>query len=349
VNQINTRYAFTSAYLKGEEARSISGEHIDGMFQRSLSLQDILDSIRDTDIGTYLLEFTLGGTKTFDDTDEFLWTYFGGCLKRLRRFEIPRDMVRMLDSYIKKYDIANIKTSLRKVLEEKTAGMSPLGTLYNEGYLEALSNAKSIEEVSDVLESCKLDDYASIINDIREKESRSTFEGEFRLESLYYTTMRSSLKDMSDGGVLAKSLGIMIDLANLQVVFRSALGKGNPGMGDFILEGGHMLSANTIKELLLLSMTEIIGRLEGTEYQQMAREISRSYEKDQTIAVVDKVLGGHRFKLLRDLLSPRALSPCNLLWYLIVKETEIRNVRLILKSLEDGIQLSDVRDYLVIA
>jgi vacuolar-type H+-ATPase subunit C/Vma6 len=349
VNQISTRYAFTSAYLKGEEARTISAEHIDGMFQRSMSLQDILDSIRDTDIGAYLLEFTSGGIKAFDDIDEFLWTYFGGCLERLRRFEIPGDMVRMLDSYIKKYDIANIKTSLRKVLEETTADMSPLGTLSSDGYLEALSNAKSIEEISDVLESCKLDAYSSIIKDIREKEARSTFEGEFRLESLYYETMRSSLKDMSDGGVLAKSLGIMIDLTNLQVVFRSALGKGNPGMGDFILDGGHMLSANTVKELLSLTMTEIIGRLDGTEYHQMAREISRSYEKDQTIAAVDKVMGGYRFRLLRDLLSPRALSPCNLLWYLIIKETEIRNMRIILKSLEDGIQFSDARDYLVIA
>jgi vacuolar-type H+-ATPase subunit C/Vma6 len=349
VNQINTRYAFTSAYLKGEEARSISSEHIDGMFQRSMSLQDILDSIRETDIGAYLLEFTVGGAKTFDDIDEFLWEYFRGCLERLERFKIPEDMVRMLDSYINKYDIANIKTSLRGVLSEKTAEMSPLGTLYSEGYLEALSNAKSLEEISDVLESCKCDDYSVIVKDIREKEARSTFEGEFRLESLYYTTLRSSLKDMSDGGVLAKSLGIMIDCANLQVVFRSALGKGNPGMGDFILDEGHMLSANTIKELLSLTMAEIIGRLDATEYHQMARDISRSYEKEQTIAVVDKIMGDYRFRLLRDLLSPRALSPCNLFWYLIIKESEIRNVRIILKSLEDGIQLSDMRDYLVIA
>ncbi|MEA3470896.1 MAG: V-type ATPase subunit [Thermodesulfobacteriota bacterium] len=349
MNQINPRYAFTSAYLKGEEARSISAEHIDGMFQRTMSLQDILDSIKDTDIGEYLLEFNLGGTKTFDGTDEFLWTYFGECLERLRRFKLPSEMDRMLDSYIKKYDIANIKTALRKVLEEKTADLSPLGTIYSEGYLEALSNAKSTEEISEVLESCNLYDYSSIINDIKEKEARSTFEGEFRLESLYHKTMRSSLEDMSDGGVLVKSLGIMIDLTNLQVVFRSALGKKNPETGDFILDGGHMLSVNTIKELLSLNITEIIGRLEATEYHQMAREISRGYENEQTIAVVDKIMESYRFILLRDLLSPRALSPCNLFWYLIIKESEIRNVRIILKSIEDGIQLSDVRDYLVTA
>lgn len=349
MNQINTRYAFTSAYLKGEEARSISTEHIDGMFQRSMSLQDIIDSMRDTDIGTYLLEFAAGGTRTFDDIDEFLWIYFGGCLERLRRFEIPKEMDRMLDSYIKKYDIANIKTSLRKALEEATADMCPLGTLHSEGYLEELEDAKTIEEISEVLESCNLDDYSAIIKDIREKEARSTFEGEFRLESLYYDSMRASFTDMSDGGVLVKSLAIMIDLTNLQVVFRSALGKANPGTGDFILEGGHMLSATTIRELLSLTMAEIIGRLEATEYHQIAREVSRSYEKEQTVAVIDRVMGTYQFRLLRDILSPRALSPCNLLWYLIIKETEIRNVRIILKSVEDGIELSDVRDYLITA
>jgi vacuolar-type H+-ATPase subunit C/Vma6 len=40
--------------------------------------------------------------------------------------------------------------------------------------------------------------------------------------------------------------------------------------------------------------------------------------------------------MLRDILSPRILSPATMLWYLLIKELEIRNLRLIFKMLTDG-------------
>jgi vacuolar-type H+-ATPase subunit C/Vma6 len=64
--------------------------------------------------------------------------------------------------------------------------------------------------------------------------------------------------------------------------------------------------------------------------------------------LVDKVIEKHKFRLLREILFPRILSPTNLLWHLILKETEIRNVRLILKALSDGMPTSEIKDYLVI-
>ena len=347
MNLISTRYAFTSAYLKGEEARGIISDHLDGLLQRPKTIQDALEIIRDTDIGEYLLESTPAGLNTFDDTDESLWLYLGECVNRLLRFKLPSDMIEMLDVYMKKYDILNIKIALRGFLMEKTAPMVPVGAIYDQGYLEELSNAKSLDEITDVLIKVNLSDYASIVKDIKEKDSRSTFEGEFRLDSLYYDTVLGSLKKMNDGSVLTKALGIMIDLSNIQVIFRAALGEKSYAIGEFVLEGGHMLPGYTIKELLSLKISEITGRLEHTEYIQIAQEVYKTFEKEGAVTVVDRVVEKHKFRILSDLLSPRALSPCNLLWYLFLKELEIRNVRLIFKSLLDGIPSSEIRNYLV--
>ena len=69
-------YAFISAYLKGEEAKILSSEHINTVI-KSENIQDVIDSIRETDIGSYLEGLDIA---TFDEVDEQLWHYFNDSL-----------------------------------------------------------------------------------------------------------------------------------------------------------------------------------------------------------------------------------------------------------------------------
>jgi vacuolar-type H+-ATPase subunit C/Vma6 len=345
LNLIGAHYTFSSAYLKGEEARVISAGHVDEMLQKSTT-QDILEAIRDTDIGDYLLEQPV---KTFDDADRYLWRYLGECMKRLRRLNPPFDIIRLADLYMEKYDVMNTKISLRQVLAGKTAPMAPLGIIYDQAYLDELSDVKSVDGIIDVLVKCNLIDYASIVEDIKEIDIRSMPKWEAGLSRMYYVRLTGTMAKMGDSRVFIKALGIMIDFINLQAVFRSVLpGKEAPA-GKSALDGGHMLSGRIVKELFSLKPAEITAMLEHTAYHQMAREILKSYEQEENITVIDRTIDRHRFRLLKELLSPRILTSLNIFWYLILKELEIRNVRLILKALADGIQLSEIKDYLVIA
>lgn len=346
MNLISTRYAFTSAYLKGEEARSVVSDHIDDIIHRSKTVNDILDVIRDTDIGDYLSESAAGGMKTFTEFDDLLWRYLGDCLERFLRFSLPSDFIDIIDAYSTKYDILNIKTVLRGTLAEETALLVPIGDIDKQGYLEELSKAKSTVEIAEVLVKADLGDYASIVNEIKEKDRRSIFEAELKLDSVYYQTMLNVLKHINDGPILVKAFGIMIDLGNIQIAFRSAI-SGRFTVREFVSEGGYMLSGSILEELLSLKMSEIPGKLEKTEYYQMAQEIVKNFEKERDISVIDRTIEKYKVRLLSELLSPRALSPCNLFWYLLVKEFEIRNMRLIIKTLMDGIPSSEVQDYVV--
>ncbi|GAI88256.1 unnamed protein product, partial [marine sediment metagenome] len=49
-----------------------------------------------------------------------------------------------------------------------------------------------------------------------------------------------------------------------------------------------------------------------------------------------------------EILSPRVLSPLMAAWYLILKEVEIRNLRLILKAMFDNISVEEIRNCLVL-
>ena len=42
------------------------------------------------------------------------------------------------------------------------------------------------------------------------------------------------------------------------------------------------------------------------------------------------------------------LSPLVIAWYLIIKEVEIRNLRLVLKMIVDGMPVEEIKEYLVL-
>jgi vacuolar-type H+-ATPase subunit C/Vma6 len=285
--------------------------------------------------------------KTFKEVDHRLWRYLGDDLERIKQFNPPFDILLLTNQYLRKYDVLNIKIALRRVFMEKTAPMVPLGLMNRIGLLEELSNGKNIDEIAQVLLRCDLGDYAFSLKNIQGKDSRSRLQGETDLDRLYYRSMVSAMRRMDDGGLLTQALGVMIDLTNLQAVFRSVIGE-KDFSGEFVMEGGHNLSVGAIKELLSLKLSEIVKRLEHTEYDLCAQEIYKNYEAEKNITLVDKVIEKHKFRLLREILFPRILSPTNLLWHLMLKETEIRNVRLILKALSDGVPTSEIKDYLVI-
>ena len=76
-------------------------------------------------------------------------------------------------------------------------------------------------------------------------------------------------------------------------------------------------------------------------------EITGNYDKSKSLAVVEETVDRYRLRLLKDVLAPRVLSPLVAVWYLVIKEIEVRNLRLILKSAFDGIAIEEIKSSLV--
>jgi len=345
VNLISSRYAFMSAYLKGEESRSVNSEQIGEVLQRSATMQDALETIGDTDIGEYLLDQPIKG---FDDADEHLWLYLDGCLGRLEGFDMPPDMVRIVRLYAEKYDVLNIRIALRVILKKVPSSMVPVGAIHSGGYLQDMSAVREKDELSSILATCKLGDYIQTIEEINEKDAQAVSEGEVALQNLYHQKVLGAFRGMADGHLLEKAFRIGIDAANLRTAFRISLG-GGQAAGAPVLSGGRMLSEATVQELFTLKMAEITGKLDNTGYHIMAQEVSKGYEKGGELTAIDKVTEKHRFRILKELLSPRILSTSNILWYLLIKELEIRNLRLTFKMLADGIPAAEIKELVIAA
>lgn len=338
-------YAFVAAYLKGSEAKIIGSEHIDQV-ARASSIEDILSITRNTDIGKYLEGVA---AKTFDDFDGSLWLYFSNCLASLRRLQpIPKDVIRLLEVYISKYDILNIKAILQGLRSGKKAQSIPVGVIFNCGLLDEFFATENIDGVIELLNRCRLGNYAALVEDYREDDGiKSTLLIEAALNTEYFINLLDVVRKAKDGFILRRVLGTAIDITNLQTVLRTIITDGETNTPQSVIGGGYIINDQFIRELLLTPLNELAGKLENTPYHRILQDVISSYELSKNIATIDEVIEKYRFLLTKEMLSPHVLSLVAVLWYLIIKEVELRNLRLIIKGMFDNLSFNDIRRYLV--
>jgi len=342
---LGPKYAFISACLKGEEPRTITSEHIGRMMAAS-DLEDALAAIRETGIGSYLEELPI---KTFDDLDEHLWRYLAQRIRYVESFKfLPADVLKLSRACVVKYDVVNIKAALQRVAGSEKAVMIPVGIISANGLLDELANAESVDDIIRLLIQCRLSDYVPALEQYKtESSAKSKLLAETRLDGEYYKGMLNMARGIKDGSVFAKALGLMIDLTNLQIACRAMIEGIGPDAADYVIAGGYRIAEKTIRELLPLKVGDIPERLEDSQYREIAGEVSAAYEKTRSITAVDEIIDKHRFRMLREMLSPRILSPLVMAWYLTIKEIEVRNLRLVLKTIIDGGAVQEIENSLV--
>lgn len=337
-------YAFMSAYLKGAEAKTVTSDHISRL-PKTASPRSVLEIIKDTDIGRFLEEMPI---ETFDDLDRYLWQYFSQCLEELERLKLmPADMGKILNTYRVKYDVMNIKAVLLGISAGKKANLILAGVIYSRGLLDELSRAEEVDDVIKLLIECDLGAYGSILGEYVAEEAKSKFLTEAKLDREYYQGLFNLSKGIQDGPLLAKAISVIMDMTNLQLVTRAIIEGIGPKAGELVISGGYMIPETVAQDLLSRKLTDIPRMLGGTQYQDIAEEIVASYSRTQSITAVEEVIDKHRFQLLKGILSPRVMTPLMIVWYLFIKEVEIKNLRLVFKAAFDNIPIKEIMEYMV--
>ena len=338
-------YAFISAYLKGEESRMISSDHLNAVVRVS-KYQEAIDAIHGTDVGDYLEELDI---RSFDVLDEELWKYFGSCLSKLEWFNnVPKPARKILNAYTKRYDVLNIKTALQNILTGSRTRGIPTGSIYINGQLDNLLNAESLDDITAVLNACGMQKYATILEDYRQDEGiRKGVLTDTGMEAVYFKELMDAAGRTKDSDAITKVFRVILDMTNLQVILRAVVSESTTDASGRTIEGGYLISDTSIKDLLTQKAVEIPSRLDYPDFRNIVEEIITSYEKDGDISAIDESIDKHRFRIIREILSPRIMSPAVLVWYLILKEIEIRNIRLVLKVVLDNISPEKIKDYLV--
>jgi V/A-type H+-transporting ATPase subunit C len=259
-------------------------------------------------------------------------------------------VVTVLKAYTRRYDVLNIKAALQRLITGSKARISPIGTIHDNALLDDLIMTDNPEGVVEVLDKCGLGEYSAIMKDFKAEESnKSRFDIESQLDGAYYKNIFSTARKVRDGFILTKAIGTIIDIKNLEIIARAILtGAGMEAFGNIIPEG-YLLPASTAKELLSLKLNDLSGKIDYTSYRDIIDNVVANYGKNQSLMTVTETIDKHRLELLQGILSPRIMSPLMVLWYMSLKEIEIRNLRLVFKVAFDDVPVEDIKEYLVYA
>jgi vacuolar-type H+-ATPase subunit C/Vma6 len=342
---LDPRNSFVMALLKSEEANIVGRAHVD----RLATVGDDADArgiLRDTDLGAYLETAAYGGAQ---QRDQVLWRYLAARIAALDMQPfVPPDARSFGRAYLLKYDVFNLKAALQGLALERTPALLPIGVIAAQHQLEHLAAAVTVGEVTEVLTRAGLARFEPVIRPFQPAASlKSRLAIEVAMEGEYYRELLATAHGLGGGVVLAKACGMMIDLANLSILCRALHFGCGTAAGDQFIPGGYLLETASLQEALSHSLQDVPRRMEDRLYQSIAVAVVDACQDSGSVATMDQVIEQHRLAALRGLLAPQVAPAPVMAWFLIVKEIELRNVSLLLKSIEDGVSLDAIRRHLL--
>ena len=265
-------------------------------------------------------------------------------VNKILKISIKNEVKELVELYVRKWVINNIKTVLRAKIngvdsEEMRSGIIPVfPTTYE--YCERLYQGDNMYIVNNIIKLTEVKK-AVIYKQLEEKEL-------VRLENLLDKNYYSGIVLFSQKLALKKNHPLLrffrytVDLLNIKnsIRFKKAGMKENE-IEDFIIKGGN---EDIVKKIIKAKdMEDVINILKTTEYKHLAKKefLEKLIEFRNEM---DRFVLKHALRMLHeDILS---VSP--IFGYLISKETEARNIKLIVHSKTMGVDEGFIDKNLVI-
>ena len=238
-----------------------------------------------------------------------------------------------------KYDFHNIKVLIKSKLSEKDMRdiLVNIGTVKLDKLSDAVMNdsyrdmpkfmAKAIEEV--------------LLDFSKEKDPQ-------RIDLIIDRYQFQAIRDISellDNPFIERYIDFSIDLSNIRTLLRvKKLKKGREFLRETLLTGGKL-----DKDKLLILLNEapenIYNKLAHTDYALVLKSGIEHYIKTESASKIEKLSDNYLMKLIRDA-KYVTFGPEPILAYIYAKESEIKNLRIIMVGKINNIPSEVIRERL---
>lgn len=254
----------------------------------------------------------------------------------------------------KKVDISNIKS----LIAAKEMGLSreetlnfliPVGNHY-----ETFEQLADVNTVGDVINGLDGTEYATLLEDALPtyNESKMVLPLESALDKYFLESIlsKSAVATDNNSRLLHEFIGTQVDVANLKLIIRAK----NDNLsfdeaGSFLIKSGYQIREWKMKDLLESdSVSDIVGRLEGTDYHEVLSESLPEYNEKNSLEVLEKALDNLVYETAKSLSIQNTLGVGPIISYLTKKENETKNLKLILRAKRDvNFSVSEIQEMLV--
>lgn len=256
----------------------------------------------------------------------------------------------MVGRYLDRYDLENVKTIVRAKTygasaEDVQEDLVPAGS-FSEEFLDELIEAPTLDAVFKQLGGTIYATALSILG-TKPSEVANWSEWEDLVSRLYYAELVASIPPSTDANRLMRQFVLReIDIINLKTLLRAWAAKAQFER-EIFLEGGYELPVDELHELVTLDKPNLLRRLQDYSFYEDIGAALEKVEETGIGVLVRRVEKVHLLEAARYAhLHPLSILP--ILDYIVLKDREATNIRLIARGKESGLPIETIRDLLVV-
>lgn len=348
-------FDYGNARLRVMKSRLLSSHDLDALAERG-SLQGLIAALAKT-VYQNSVEAALTRATGMQCIDEALRTDLVNTVGKIGAF-YRESAGKMVAIVLRIYDIHNLKAILRGLSKNVPAGdiltvLLPIGEL-NISLLRDLAQLNNPREAIDLLASMGFSVAVPLLRVRAEVPGAETFEMELALDKWYYEEARQTLRSetgMVDG--LSYALALEADLANILTALRFAqspherdLLRDRPGTDEmmhlFVGPGRipYELLANACRQDTVASAIETLS---GTFFERQLRAGLEVYAHSNRLSDIERQLKHYRLKWMAGQITGDPLGIGVVLGYVVLKVTEVSNIRWIAQGINLGLKAEAIR------
>lgn len=267
---------------------------------------------------------------------------------QMMKEDSSKKMHDFLDTYLKKLDLPLLKTTVRKKIQnEEIKEKSIKKAIYPEtkNLLQKIKEAEE-EELPNILED------HDFTEEIAKEISKEKIDF-LKLDTLFDEDFIKKLQQVKVPYKCkeAKSdfIKTLIDIANIKKILRAKqLGYKAENCKKLYLGEGKEISSWKLEELSEVdSVSQIISALEGTSYFDILKDNIERYNQEKSVQILENALDQVFVKMAGDIAKDNYTSIGPTIRFLVSKEFEIRNLKIIVKGISERLPSKQIKSLLV--
>ncbi len=332
-------FTFPNAKFRAHGTSFLKEETVSPMLE-SRNINEVFSKVREEGY-----DIPKEATEDMDEVEKHLESSTLKFLKRARNISPDRTKP-LVDAWLNRYDVKMLKKAVKAQRgeydkEEIQSMLFPV-KIVDEDTIESMASARNIQELSTVLKETEFADVLAGMDIEEDTFLLDTELDKFAFEKLKKAVMEVHAEERSP---VKYFIGKYTDIFNLKVIMRGLREDvEDERMKDCLLPDGWELKRWKLENMLeSKNMEEALVELEGTSYAELRKE-GVSKEPFEIEKELDVMLLGLTSKIW----SEQVLGVGPLLKYLVGKEFELRNLKIILRGLKEGASPDRMRDMIIL-
>ncbi len=259
----------------------------------------------------------------------------------------PEDAKEFVNAWLNRYDVRMVKRAIKAIdrgteKEDLRRKIQPV-KIIDKGMIDDMVSARNVQELTSILKDTELGEVLS-----GQEWKDNFFLLDVELDRFAYERLKKAVNKAGaeERAPLKYFFGKYTDLMNLKIVLRGLRGQEDieeETLKEALLPAGRELEHWKLENMIESNnMEEALVELEGTSYEDLRSESASMSHYD-----LEKYLDKKLYSLISEIMSQHVLSVGPMVKYLVGKELEFRNLKVIIRGVKEGVSPEMIRDMVI--